>query len=194
MKRLLLALSVTVLSLSSCDGKTGKPEGEGQTPAKFVLSAKASSDLSALGFTVFSQAQRIPAFNLATPDGSTVALSDFAGRYLFLNIWATWCPHCVTELPSMQNLYQTLADDGLAMLAISAGEDPELVRTYLKEYSYDFPTAVDPANKVSSFFAPRGIPTSYIINPEGKAIAGYVGARAWDEAAVISVIRALIKP
>lgn len=200
MKR--LAVSVTVLLfLVSCAPKAeSAPKAETQpapaeTPVQQPLRPAADTPAAALGklgLSVFPEPQSIPDFSLKTPEGKTISVSTFKGKYVFLNFWATWCPPCREEMPSMEELYAKFGKDNLAMLAVSVREDPKTVENFLKTNKYSFPIALDTDGAVSAMFVGRGIPTTYILDPQGRAIAGMVGSRKWNSDEVYAVFGDLI--
>lgn len=148
--------------------------------------------LEKLGFSVFPEAQAIPAFNLRTTDGKNVSINDLKGKYVFLNFWATWCPPCQKEMPSMEALYAKFGKKNFTMLAVSVRENPKTVEKFLASRKYTFPIALDPDGAVSELFVGRGIPTTYILDPQGKAIAGLVGGREWDTPEAFDAFAAIL--
>jgi thiol-disulfide isomerase/thioredoxin len=201
MKR--LALTVALLSLMvSCAPKADPaPKAEApQSPAAAqpqpvqqppAVDAR-TANLGKLGLSVFPEPQTIPNFSLKTPEGKTVSVADFKGKHVFLNFWATWCPPCREEMPSMEELHAKFGKQAFSILAVSVREDPNTVANFLKTNKYTFPIALDPDGAVSSMFVGRGIPTTYIIDPEGRAIAGMVGSRKWNTDEVYAVFGELV--
>lgn len=176
-----MAAAVLFLALASLAFAQG-PEAD---PA-------AVKDLAKLGFTVFPSPQTIPAVVAATPNFGKIAVADLKGKYVFLNFWATWCPPCKAEMPSIEKLYRELAGDDFTVLAISAREPAKTVIDFLKKTPYGFPIGLDPAGTYSAVFAARAIPTSYILDRQGRAIAGITGSRDWATPEALAVFKALI--
>lgn len=152
----------------------------------------AHARLATLGLTVFDAPKDIPAFTLSAPDGTKKSIGDFAGKYVFLNFWATWCPPCREEMPSMETLHERMKDSDFSILAVSVREDPKTVKDFLAKTPYSFPIVLDTDGAVSSIFVGRGIPTTYILDPDGRAIAGMVGSRQWDTAEAFAVFEDLV--
>lgn len=161
-------------------------------PAAFADGGAAVRALERLGLTVFPEPQPIPAIRLTSLDGKQLAVADLEGKYVFLNFWATWCPPCREEMPSIQRMSDELSGADFAVYAISVGETKATVQAFLKKTPYTFPIVLDPDGQISAMFAGRGIPTTFILDRSGRAIAGVVGARPWDTAEVFATFKALM--
>lgn len=111
-----------------------------------------------------------PDFTLEAPDGSTVKLSDFAGRPVILNFWATWCAPCQIEMPYLQAAHTEHADKGLVVLGVDVGEQTSVVQPYLEERSLTFPVALDLNSRVSELYRVFSFPTTYLIDRDGRVI------------------------
>ena len=118
-----------------------------------------------------------PDFGLQTVDGQTVRLSDFAGRPVWINVWASWCAPCRAEMPDIEQVYRelpgatpggALAGKGPVLLLVSLGEDPADVRRYLKSTRYRLPILVDPDFSFTRSYRITGLPTHFFIDAEGK--------------------------
>ena len=132
-------------------------------------------------------------FTLPLLNGGNRALSSFKGKVVILNFWATWCPPCRAEMPSMEILYQRLKNQGLELLAVDIGEDQTVVRDYIGKGSYSFPVLLDRDTKVSNQYGISAIPTSFILDREGKIISMIVGSIRWDDPKVIAAFEELLK-
>jgi len=108
-----------------------------------------------------------PDFSLRTLDGKEVQLSDFRGRPVWINFWATWCPPCRAETPDIQEVYENHESDGLVVLAISIGESPSTVSDYVKRTGTTFTTGVDQTTSIAAQYRIVGIPTHFFIDREG---------------------------
>lgn len=125
-----------------------------------------------------------PDFALADLSGHTHRLSDYRGKIVFLNLWATWCPPCRDEMPSMERLYRRLANTNFAMLAISQDTDPnESVRPFVEQFGLSFPILVDREGNVPPKYGVTGYPETFIIDPNGSVIDHIVGPRNWESEA-----------
>lgn len=119
-----------------------------------------------------------PDISFVSLDGERHRLSDFAGKPVFLNLFATWCPPCRMEMPSMQKLYEQVAPKGLVMLAVSA-EDTDVVAEFVKREGYTFTVGVDPDRSVMSTYRVRAIPATYLIDRHGTIVYKHVGYADW---------------
>jgi peroxiredoxin len=131
-------------------------------------------------------------FSLPLLGGGTQTLSALKGKVVFLNFWATWCPPCQAEMPSMEKLYRHLEKAGLEFLAVDIQEDTKEVEAFITESSLNFPVALDESGRVSRLYGIRNIPTTFIIDKNGMIIASVVGSRDWDSPAVIIAFETLL--
>lgn len=184
----LLFLVITLLPVMAAPKAESDLQTEQQTP---VVVPEDTMTFKKLGMTEFPEPMNIPLIELESADGKMISTEDYKGKIVFLNFWATWCPPCRMEMPSMETLYKELEQENFVILAISVGEDPASVTEFLRENPHTFPVALNPDNRFGSMFAGRGIPTTYILNKEGKAIAGIIGAREWDDPQTIDFFRSL---
>jgi len=135
-----------------------------------------------------------PNFTLPGLDGKMVSLSDHRGHVVLVNIWATWCPPCVDEMPSMEKLYQELKDENFEILAISIDALGEkAVAPFMKKYNLSFPALMDPDGTVKTLFQTTGVPESFIINHQGILIEKVIGPRDWATPPVIGYFRKLLQ-
>ena len=132
-------------------------------------------------------------FTLPLLAGGNASLSSYKGKVVILNFWATWCPPCRIEMPSMETLYRRFSAQGLEILAVDLGEDASLVRQFIRNAGYTFPVMFDSDNRVSSVYGIEAIPTTYIIDREGKIVGRVIGSIMWDAQKVITAIDALLK-
>jgi len=122
-----------------------------------------------------------PNFTLPSIDGQPVNLADYAGRPVWINVWASWCAPCRAEMPDVNTVYQDVrakqsaADQGLALLTVSIGEDPGAVRKYLVSTNYDLTVLVDPTFSLTEQYRITGLPTHYFIGANGVIRALHIG-------------------
>lgn len=126
-------------------------------------------------FDVWSMGSRVPTvgmqaedFQLADLDGKTQSLSQYRGKIVLVNFWATWCKPCTTEMPAMQTMYDKLRDKGFVVLAVNELEDDAKVREHIKQYGHTFPVLMDRDNKVANQFGVFGLPVSVFVDQEGR--------------------------
>ena len=108
-------------------------------------------------------------------------LADYAGQYILLNFWATWCEPCKIEMPELQALYQALKTKNLVVLAVSMQEDAEKVRKFLETARYGFPVYADPDGKVAALYGVESIPLTYLIRTDGMIEGRALGPRSWND-------------
>ncbi len=133
-----------------------------------------------------------PGFELTDIDGVRHRLADYRGRVVIINFWATWCPPCREEMPSMQRAWAQLREQGVVMLGIDVGEDEDTIFEFTASYPVDFPLLMDRDSAVVRAWGVRGLPTTFVIDAGGRIRYRAIGGRRWDDAAVLDRIRALI--
>jgi thiol-disulfide isomerase/thioredoxin len=127
-------------------------------------------------------------FTLPLLDGTRITLSQLKGKVVFLNFWATWCGPCVSEMPSMEAVYQKLKNRGFEILAVNLGDSGREVSAFMKKYNLNFPAVLDEKDTVSNYYNIQAIPTTYIIDKRGLIIARLVGSINWNTPKVISAL------
>ena len=164
-----------------------------------LLSAAASAqfELPDLSHTLTRLGEPVPApaFRLNDLDGKPHSLSDYRGKVVLINFWATWCPPCRREMPSMERLYQRLGNDRFAVLAINQWEDPDHVFAYLGQLGTfpTFPILFDRESELAQAFGVKGLPTSFILDTEGRIVYRAIGGREFDHPEVEASIRDLMQ-
>jgi thiol-disulfide isomerase/thioredoxin len=127
---------------------------------------------------------------METGEGETVNLADFRGKTIFINMWATWCPPCVAEMPSIQKLYDALKEDEQIKFIIISSEKRSTVEDFMKEEGYTFPFMLARTNTPDAF-AHRSIPTTFLVAPSGEIVLREVGSKKWHGEETIGLIRSL---
>jgi peroxiredoxin len=139
-------------------------------------------------------AKDAPDFQVRTPDGSTLRLTDFKGKVVFLNFWATWCEPCREEMPSMERLHQAYKDRGLVVLAISLDlQGASVVKPFVKKFALTFPIGLDPKMTVRETYGVWAVPSTFLIDRKGKRVLFANGARDWDSKAAHAVVESLLR-
>ncbi len=128
------------------------------------------SDRLALGMAsrppvIGSQA---PEFQLTDLEGKTTRLSQYRGRVVLLNFWATWCKPCTKEMPALQAAYDELRDQGLVVLAVNELDDLDRVREHIRERGHTFPVVLDHDNRVANMYGVVGLPVTVFIDETGR--------------------------
>lgn len=135
-----------------------------------------------------------PAFTLAGLDGNMVSLDDYKGKVVLLNIWATWCPPCVEEMPSMEKLYQELEDEEFEILAVSIdASGSKIVTPFMKKHNLSFPALTDTQGTLKNLYQTTGVPESFIIDKGGIISEKIIGPRDWAQPGIIAYFRNLIQ-
>jgi peroxiredoxin len=117
-----------------------------------------------------------PDFTLATPDGQVVALSDFHGKTVVLNFWATWCPPCRAEMSDLQAAFNERTPDGdFVVLAVDFAESAGVVQDFVDEFELTFPIAIDSEQTVAEHYGIPGLPASFFIDTQGIVRAMQLG-------------------
>lgn len=169
----------------------------------FSLSAQEEMDLSRAeqlffdsGFGVLKETTAAPDFTVQNLDGKTVSLSDYRGKVVLLNLWATWCPPCREEMPSMQTMYDELKGRGFTILAVAAPNPPretrEKIENFVADGQYSFPILIDSEYEVNGIYGTGSIPTSWVVDTDGNLVARLVGATDWTSDSITSAFEELL--
>ena len=128
-------------------------------------------------------------------NSNPITLSRFEGRVVFLNFWATWCPPCVKEMPSMQRLREHFAGQAFEVVAVNMGETPAAIARFREELStaLTFPIVLDTEGKSYADLGLRGLPMTILYDHNGKRIETILGERDWDSQASIQAIKSLVE-
>jgi len=120
--------------------------------------------------------------DFAVPDlqGQAIRLSGLRGQVVLLNLWATWCPPCRDEMPSMERLWQQLRPQGFVLLAVSEDEKgAAVVEPFVRQLGLTFPVLLDPEGQVGRSYGVWGYPESFLIDREGRVVERVIGPRDW---------------
>lgn len=174
MKRVLALLSLLVLCL----------------PA----SAAADPDrLRSLGFIVQEGFVAAPDFTTEDAAGNRVSSRSFRGRVVLLNFWATWCPPCRLEMPSMERLYGEFRGRGLEIVAVNFMEPRELVQAFAREQNLTYPMLLDRRSDIAERYGVLRLPETVVIGRRGEVIAKTTGYKDWYEEDVRELVSALLE-
>lgn len=135
-------------------------------------------------------------FQLSDLNGNPHSLSEFRGQVVFLNFWATWCPPCVEETPSLVALSQTLADRPFKIIAVTHDEDPDALIQFVREQQMDTSNILilrDPTGDLAERYGTALLPETYVIDPTGQILARFVGAEDWSDPNVLRLVERLIR-
>lgn len=157
-----------------------------------VACTKSDPDKSSSVAREKSPAPDITVTSLA--NGTPLKLSDLKGKVVMLNFWATWCPPCREEMPSMMKLNSAMAGKPFQMVAVSIDEGGKQdVESFFKSSGYNLPTYFDTTGSASKAYGITGVPESFIIDKNGLLVKKVIGGLAWDSAEVISFLEGLMK-
>ena len=135
-----------------------------------------------------------PDFTLRNMEGKKISLSDYRGKVVFLNFWATWCVTCEEEMPSMEKLYQRFKGEKFEMLTVSIDQEgEEKVRPYLKKYGLTFPVLLDPSKEAANLYKTTGVPETFILDKAGVIVHKAIGPRDWSTPPVMQTFEAMIQ-
>ena len=141
---------------------------------------------------VGARAPDFTAIDLAT--GDTVALADYKGEVVLLNLWATWCAPCRVEMPSIQRLADKLRPEGLKVIAVSVDVvSPEDVLSFVDELALDFTILQDRTQRVEMLYQTTGLPETFVINRHGEIVHWHIGPDEWDKPVHIDRLRRLLQ-
>ena len=121
---------------------------------------------------------RAPDFSIVTDSGKRISPADFGGKVLVLNFWATWCPPCLQEIPSLNQFQQEFAKDGVVVVAISIDKNQQKYRNFLKRIPVAFQTVRDPSANISGEYGTFQYPESYVIK-DGRILHKYAEGENW---------------
>ncbi len=137
-------------------------------------------------------AKAAPPFSLPSFDGTKVALEDHRGQVVLLNFWASWCPGCRVEMPSMERLYAKYKEKGFVILAVNMMEPAKKVQKFSKEQNLTFPIPLDSRASLRALYPHAGLPASFFIDRKGNIRGQVIGSREWDVPAAEMIITELL--
>ena len=136
-----------------------------------------------------------PGFTLQDIDGKTHSLADYRGKVVLVNFWATWCPPCRAEMPSIERLYASMKGKPFVVLALDQGESVDSVFAFMGQLSPSptFPVLLDSKSQAAHAFGVMGIPSTYLIDQQGRIVAQAIGGRDYDSATMRTLLDRLMK-
>ena len=133
-----------------------------------------------------------PDFTLVDRKGKTWTLSELKGQVVFVNFWATWCPPCREEMPSMQKLYTMLPKDKFKMLAILSNDDPARADAFAAQLGITVPILHDRDQKVGPKYGLTGLPETFIVDKQGVLREKFIGPAQWDSPGFVQMMKGYI--
>lgn len=132
-------------------------------------------------------------FNMVNMQGATMGFEELKGKVVFLNIWATWCPPCLAEMPNIQSLYDKIGSDKIAFVMLSVDRaDLDKVKRFVDRKGYTFPVYM-PASPLPDEFYTQSIPTTFMISPEGKIVHKQLGMAEYDTQEVRDFLQGMVR-
>jgi peroxiredoxin len=152
-----------------------------------------SDDFLKLNVEALNPPAPAPEFRLEDMNGKSLSLHDYRGKVVLLNFWATWCPSCKLEMPSMETLHKALGNKGLVVLTVNVRESAEEVKAFFQEHQLSFSAILDPEGHAFERFNVWSLPTTFIINRKGELLGKVIGYRDWESEQTIRVLRGLLE-
>jgi peroxiredoxin len=140
------------------------------------------------------EGDRAPEFRLTTLDGRTIDLSAFRGKVVMVHFWATWCPPCVEEMPTLERLYRTMLGQDFELLAVSVDENgAQSVRPFMQRNRLSLPVLLDQRHAVADQYGTFKFPETYLVDREGVIRKKIIGAADWTRPEAAGLVAELMK-
>lgn len=156
----------------------------------------AAADLPPLAHTLTLQAPRpAPALKLKDIEGKSHDLAKLRGKVVLINFWATWCPPCRREMPSMERLAQRFRGQPFVVLAVDVGENPDTIEAFTSQLDTapTFPILLDTRSQVMRAWQVAGLPTTFLVDKAGRIVASAIGGREFDHPEIAKTVAALVR-
>jgi len=145
-----------------------------------------------MGVEIFPSGSSQVEVRLPDLNGAEVNITDFRGKIVFLNFWATWCPTCVIEMPAMEKLHRKLNHKNFVMVSVSLQDSAAQVKHFFKQNQLTFTALLDSIGKTVPGFGIRAIPTTLLLDKTGRIVGRVMGAREWDSRESVAMFTQLI--
>ena len=155
-----------------------------------------AADLPPLSHSLTQQAPKpAPALKLKDLDGQLHDLAQLKGKVVLINFWATWCPPCRREMPSMERLSQALKGEAFSVLAVDVGEDADTIDSFTGQLDTPptFPILLDTRSRTMQAWKVAGLPTTFLVDKQGRIVASAIGGREFDHPEIVRAIRELLR-
>jgi peroxiredoxin len=133
-----------------------------------------------------------PSFVLPDLSGKVVRMEDLRGKVVLLNLWTTWCPPCVEEMPTLQELAKKMAGRDFVLLAISEDEAPAKVQPWIDKHGFSFPVLLDARGQVGADLGITGYPETFVVDRQGRVVHHHIGFRDWAEPRIVTALERLM--
>jgi len=167
-----------------------------------VLKIAVGALLVALAFVIYKGLEEplvgpgdsAPDFSFTSDQGARITPTSFNGKVLVLNFWATWCPPCVQEMPSLNELQKVLGRDGLVVVGVSVDSNEKVYRSFLQKFNIGFQTYRDPKQDISFEYGTYKVPETYIIDAKGKVLDKIISSppKGWTDPEMLARVRAAL--
>ncbi|MFA6021082.1 MAG: TlpA disulfide reductase family protein [Rhodospirillales bacterium] len=174
------ALCVAILALILAD-----PRG--------ALAGPLDDLAAAAGIEAYPAPLRAPPFRLSGLNGETASNASFKGRVVLLSFWATWCPPCKAEFPSIERLQASFPASDFQVVAVAVSDSAESITRFLGNRPAPFPILLDADRKVTNDYRAAGIPVAYLLDRQGRLVAVKSGILTWDAPSVRALVEHLVK-
>jgi peroxiredoxin len=135
---------------------------------------------------------KAPAFSVTTEHGKTITRDNFGGKLLVLNFWASWCPPCVEETPSLEQFAREFGPQGVVVLGVSNDRNEGQYRRFLQRYQVNFETMRDPENNISASYGTFQLPETYLIDQKGRVVEKVISNQNWMDPEFLARVRKLL--
>jgi peroxiredoxin len=143
---------------------------------------------------IISYGDRAPGFSLQTLEGKTVSLSDLRGKVVMVHFWATWCPPCVEEIPTLEQLSRSIKAKDFEILAVSVDDGgADAVAQFIKKNGLSIPVLLDPTRSIAKLYGTFKFPETYIIDRQGVVRDKAIGPRDWMNPSSTRILRGLLE-
>lgn len=133
-----------------------------------------------------------PIFSFPLLSGGTSSLGDYKGKVVLVNVWATWCPPCIEEMPDLQNLYAQMKSQNLPFEILGVSIDAlggDAVQKWVERFRLTFPILLDPRGSIKKLYRTTGVPETFIIDPQGRLVQKIIGPRKWDSLQMVNFLK-----
>jgi peroxiredoxin len=148
--------------------------------------------LKALDLRDYTSRTAPPPFRGRTLGARPLSIAEYRGSVIILNFWATWCLECRPEMPVLERLQREFSSRGFAVIGVNARENSEAARRYATELGLTFPLVLDRNGTINTLYGVVGLPTTFVIGRDGRAVGFAVGPREWESAPARALIAALL--
>lgn len=136
----------------------------------------------------------LPALPGGSPPGEEIHLADYRGKVVVVNFWATWCPPCIEETPSLEKFAARMQKDGVTVIGVSVDLYPSAIEKFVTQYHLTYPIALDPGQTVSSRFGTFKFPETYILDRNGRLAEKIISSYDWQDPRMANFVEALAHP